>query len=365
MWYEIIPNDTLFFRDGKPFTMGSETWADSIFPPYPSTIYGAIRSWLIFEKGGLKDFKEGKFKEELGTENEKGSLLIKGPFLKKNDEVFLPCPLDLVKIKDKKARDEKDKLYPLPLTEKPPIFISDYPFDNVLLWQRQEQVEDAEGYLSLLYLKDYLKGKGDIKFLKQEKFFRFENKIGIARERTTLTSKDGHLYRVPLVRLEKGVSILVKIEGVKDIPESGILQIGGEGKTAKIQRVSNSINDFDNFDVELENKIFKIYFATPCIFKKGWLPSWIDENSFEGEYKGIKLKLICACIGKYKSIGGWNMASNQPKPLERAIPAGSVYYFEICNESDLNKIKNAFHFKNISDVFPEEGFGLTFIGGVR
>ncbi len=107
MWYEIIPNDTLFFRDGKPFTMGSETWADSIFPPYPSTVYGAIRSWLIFEKGGLKKFKEGEFKEELGTENEKGSLSIKGPFLKKNDEVFLPCPLDLVKIKDKKSKDEK------------------------------------------------------------------------------------------------------------------------------------------------------------------------------------------------------------------------------------------------------------------
>ncbi len=68
--------------------MGSETWADSIFPPYPSTIYGAIRSWLIFEKGGLKDFKEGKFKEELGTENEKGSLLIKGPFLKKMMRCF-------------------------------------------------------------------------------------------------------------------------------------------------------------------------------------------------------------------------------------------------------------------------------------
>ncbi len=374
MWYEIIPNDTLFFRDGKPFTMGSETWADSIFPPYPSTVYGAIRSWLIFEKGGLRKFKEGEFKEELGTENEKGSLSIKGPFLKKNDEVFLPCPLDLVKIKDKKSKDEKkDKkskdegnmLYRLSLTKKPQIFISDYPFDNFLLWQGKEQVKDAEGYLSLLYLKDYLNKGSEIRLLKQEEFFRFENKIGIARERTTLISREGHLYRIPLIRLKKGVSILVKIEGVKDIPESGILQIGGEGKTAKIQKISNPIDDFENFDVELKDKIFKIYFATPCIFKKGWLPSWIDENSFVGEYNGIKLKLICACIGKYKSIGGWNMASNEPKPLQRAIPAGSVYYFEICDESDINKIKNAFHFKNISDVFPEEGFGLTFIGGVR
>lgn len=363
MWYEIIPNDTLFFRDGRPFSMGAEAWATSIFPPYSSTIYGAIRSWLIFEKGGLRDFKEGKFKEELGTENEKGSLSIKGPFLKKSDEVFLPCPLDLVKIKDKKSKGKKNELYRLLLTKKPPIFISNYPFDNLLLWQGKEQVEDAEGYLSLIYLKAYLNGENEIKFLKQKEFFKSENKIGIARERTTFTSKEGHLYRIPLIRLEKKVSILVKIEGVEDIPESGIIVIGGESKTARIQIISNLIEDLENFDVELKDKIFKIYFATPSIFNKGLLPSWIDHNSFVGEYKGIKLKLICACIGKYKYIGGWNMAKNKPKPLCRAIPAGSVYYFQILDDSSIDKIKETFHLRNISDVSPEEGFGLTFIGG--
>ncbi len=363
MWYEIIPNDTLFFRDGRPFSMGAETWANSIFPPYPSTVYGAIRSWLIFEKGNLKDFKDGKFKEELGTEKEKGSLHIKGPFLKKDNELYLPCPLDLVKIKDKKSKNEKNKLYRLLLTKKSPLFVSDYPFDHLLLWQQKDQAEDTEGYLSLTYLKSYLNGKDDIRLSEQKEFFELEPKIGIARERTTLTSKDGHLYRVPLIRLEKEVSILIKIEDVKDIPESGIIQIGGEGKTAKIKKVSNLIEDFENFDVELKDKIFKIYFATPPIFNKGWLPSWIDESSFEGNYKEIKLKLICACIGKYKSVGGWDMAKNKPKHLRNVIPPGSVYYFQILDDSDTDKIKDAFHFKNISDVFPEEGFGLTFIGG--
>jgi len=63
MWYKITPNDTLFFRGGMPFTMGAESWTEIIFPPNPSTLYGAIRTWLIFAKGSLKDFKEGRFKQ--------------------------------------------------------------------------------------------------------------------------------------------------------------------------------------------------------------------------------------------------------------------------------------------------------------
>ena len=44
MQIQIDPLDTLFFRDGKPFTMGEDSWASGIVPPYPSVIYGALRS---------------------------------------------------------------------------------------------------------------------------------------------------------------------------------------------------------------------------------------------------------------------------------------------------------------------------------
>jgi len=46
----INPFDTFFFRDGKPFTMGDDSWADGIFPPSPSVIYGALRTAWISEK---------------------------------------------------------------------------------------------------------------------------------------------------------------------------------------------------------------------------------------------------------------------------------------------------------------------------
>ena len=47
--------DTLFFRDGKPFTSGEETWADGTFPPYPSVLYGALRTWFITNQKTLSD----------------------------------------------------------------------------------------------------------------------------------------------------------------------------------------------------------------------------------------------------------------------------------------------------------------------
>jgi CRISPR-associated protein Cmr3 len=39
------------------------------------------------------------------------------------------------------------------------------------------------------------------------------------------------------------------------------------------------------------------------------------------------------------SIGGWNMAKNQPKPMRKAVPAGSVYYFRLENEDYTEKIE--------------------------
>jgi len=51
----------------------------------------------------------------------------------------------------------------------------------------------------------------------------------------------------------------------------------------------------------------------------------------------------------------------------RAIPAGSVYYFEIENptKEKVTKIINYFHYKNISEERKKEGFGFSLVGVVR
>ena len=110
--------------------------------------------------------------------------------------------------------------------------------------------------------------------------------------------------------------------------------------------------------------MFKLYLSTPAIFKKGWLPEWMDENDLIGEYGGLKLKLLTASIGKTISIGGFDMKVRKPKPMRKAVPAGSVYYFKIV-EGDLQKVFEIFNQTAISDIDPMQGFGIAYVGGVH
>ena len=369
---KIKPFDTLYFRTGRPFTMGSETWADIMFPPSPSTFYGAIRSFLIFQRGGLKEFEEkgyediGKIIKDKNGERivKKGTLRISGLFLYKSELLF-PSPLDLVE-KDKKEKDKK--LIPLTLINRPKIFISDYPLKKVLIYKPKEKAEEPSGWLTSINFKDYLKNrKKEFNFLKHNELYLQEPKIGIAREPETLTSKEGHLYRIPMIRLNKKVSFVLEIDDLSDkypFPEEGIFQLGGEGRGVRYEIVEKSIlNSLKNLEFKFENNLFKIYLATPAIFENGWFPKWIKDD-YSGEYKGLRIKLIACAIGRPLFIGGWDMAKNSPKSMQKAVPPGSVYYFEVV-EGSIEKIKENFHFKNISDVSPEEGFGLSIVGEVK
>lgn len=377
MFYKITPFDTLFFRDGRPFTIGAETWANSIFPPYPSTVYGAIRTWIIFEKGTLRDFKEGKFKEEIGlppppekegNSNElkeecKGTLKLYGPIICLKNILRFPLPKDLLK---KKSSKDENYLFPLSSIKKPDIFISDYKLANILINKNDFELEEAEGFLDMPSIIDYLEGKNEnLKLIPKSEIFIIEPKIGIKRNKITLSSEKDHLYRAPMIRLQKETSLFVQVEGLKKYPEKGIIQLGGEGKTAKIEKCTEDLlKELREVNFEFKNKIFKLYLLTPAIFQKGWLPYFIDEANFQGNKEGIELELIGCSLGKYVSIGGWDLINKEPKPMYKAVPAGSVYYFKILNNTYPEKIKEVFHLKSISDIKPEEGFGLALVGEV-
>jgi len=62
MLAKITPLDIVFFRDGKPFSWGEETWAGGIFPPYPSTIYGALRTMWFSEN--IQEFSKANTEKD-------------------------------------------------------------------------------------------------------------------------------------------------------------------------------------------------------------------------------------------------------------------------------------------------------------
>jgi CRISPR-associated protein Cmr3 len=348
--------DTLFFRDGKPFSMGTDSWANSNFPPYPSVFYGAIRS-LYFSDHPAELVKASSQNDPTS------SLKIKGLYLQHSESrkidsrfKYFPLPLDCIIYKDA-SPDEKGKVFPL--SPQKQITCSSCLTNYLLTLDGYREAENTpSGLIDEFTFRDYLEGKSGFYYNKLSDFVLDEPKIGIARDKQTLIAEEGKLYHVVMKRLKK-LSFIVEFEGL-EIKENGLMKLGGEQKAARYEKIDKLNVSGEKF--ELEKKRFKLYLATPAIFKQGWLPDWLDPKSLEGKYGSLKIKLICAAAGKPLHIGGFDMKKKKPKPMYRAVPAGSVYYFEIM-EGDENSVWNLFNRQNISDFKAEEGFGLSFVGG--
>lgn len=346
--------DTLFFRDSKTFTKGEDTWADTMFPPYPSVIYGALRSAYFAENI-----------EELDLANKEGDptrgLIIKNICLKQGEEFYFPYPMDCVT--DKETKNTKI------LTLEENFLSGKHTSLNGMNDLLQSSFDTAEtvkdSLISLTSLKEYLtlEDKSPIAHKKND-FIELEPKIGIARSKHTHTSDEGMLYRVGMNRLESKlkenktnkISLVVNFEGLELLNKDGLMKMGGEGKAVRYETINDSIK------VELSqitNGKFKLYLSTPAIFKNGWLPSWIDENSLKGKIPNTntKVQLLTAAIGKPVSIGGWDIKRGCPKTMRKAIPAGSVYYLKLL-EGDISNL----HGKSISDLNSNEGFGIAYVG---
>jgi CRISPR-associated protein Cmr3 len=120
------------------------------------------------------------------------------------------------------------------------------------------------------------------------------------------------------------------------------------------------------------NKRIRLVLATPAIFNQGWLPGWLkfSGESIEGVHKeimpsGIKLKLVSACIGRWKPISGWSLekSSRGPKKIRRLVPSGSIYFFEVV-EGDAKVLVKNLWMRSVCDEKQDrlDGFGLALWG---
>lgn len=356
MLIKIKPIDTLFFRDGKPFSMGDQSAAFGVFPPYPSTLYGAIRTCIISQNDGYISFYSGNMGSEIGTPNDaiNASFKIKGLFLWKNDFIFFPTPYDFVKKGDRKG-------FKTSLQDNLP-FISNIPMNNYLLSCSGEKTESIGGsFLRDTDFMNYLLDSDNNFDLYQENYFcKVEFKTGIKRDIKSLTAAEGNLYRLGMRRFENDCAIVCDVEGVPSLKKQGILKLGGEGRAVNYLVMDDAAVLNDNtgiINLVKKSGSLKLYFATPALFEKGWIP---DDRIFNG--KDYELELITASLGNYISIGGWDMAKGGHKAMMRAVPAGSVYYFKI-TAGDPETIIEDLHYKNFGNR-ANEGFGLAFVGGV-
>jgi CRISPR-associated protein Cmr3 len=79
----------------------------------------------------------------------------------------------------------------------------------------------------------------------------------------------------------------------------------------------------------------------------------------------LKLKLISACIDRWKPISGWSLekGSRGPKEIRRLVPAGSVYFFEVLSGKAEDLVKSLW-LRSVCDKDQDrrDGFGLAVWG---
>jgi CRISPR-associated protein Cmr3 len=345
---EIQALDTLFFRDGKPFSMGEDTWANSMFPPLPSVIYGALDTAFLMQQKDLNLTQARQFSLN--------SLLLR----KDNDFIF-PFPNDLVVYENKK--DKKISTHKLLLVNKETVkgFVSNYTLDYLLQTPKADKVKDvANSYLSLPYFKAYLEGslKSQEGKIYEEIELIHEPKIGIGRDNETNITEEGKIYRVGMKRAID-IKLAISTDSLKLVDNKSFLRLGAENKQASYE-IDNYTNDFEKLkNITIKSNQFKVYLSTPAIFKDDYKPIAFHN-----------CKLLACAIGKSIAVGGFDIDKKEPKPMYKAVPAGSVYYFEAADKETAQKIANEVNNSGlgtaISEVgdFAKQGFGIAYIGNI-
>jgi CRISPR-associated protein Cmr3 len=101
-----------------------------------------------------------------------------------------------------------------------------------------------------------------------------------------------------------------------------------------------------------------LLFLTPAL-----LGTAEETNSRPPDLAAFGAIPVAAAIGRSIPVGGWDVHRHGPKPILRAVPAGSVYFYRLDRPERFGEVARALHGTCISDLFPEAGFGLAAIGG--
>jgi CRISPR-associated protein Cmr3 len=348
MKINIIPTDTVLFRDGRPFESDGADIASGSFPPFPSVFYGSMRAKFLSENLPAMEKRNQSDDPTL-------LLKIKALLLSKNAEPIFPVPRDCVLPKNSNV----PKVEVLQLV--PEDGMSSNPLTMKFSSTSNQPVSSVTGYLSFEEILNYLNGTGkSYSYQESNDILQKEYKTGIARNDGTRSTEESKLYRQEMIRMQEDFGFFLDFDNLP-VPEAGILKLGAENKSAFYQ-LANS-NWIPKVNLNSENR-FKMVLQTPAIFNNGWLPGWVNPETFQADFGGKSLKLLAAAIGNYENIGGWDIKENKPKPMHRAVPTGSVYVFE-----SLDSLDQAFfeklHGVCLSDISPEQGFGLVFIGKVN
>ncbi len=339
---KLQPVDTLFFRDGTPFSAGSASQDEvgGLFPPNPETVMGALRAGLALANGwdGKRRWPE-TLDPVLGDGPANlGRLAMEGPFLIQGDQCWFPMPRHLLGTTEGIGEEEawKPELAlrpgaPVPCELGPNTRLPHAPDAG----KRLAELVEGDGYwVSAAGLEQVLRGalpgKEDVQH--RRSLWRFESRIGLERDHLMRSAVEGKLYSSRHARLQPETGLCLSLKGVSEdwsTPLGSLVQLGGERRMVECQEWQDGISlEMPLDEVEEHGRVMGIALT----------PLELDRECFLGkaalDWPG-EVTVVSGCTTKPHRIGGWDSIARKPVALRSVLPAGSVLFCEAGSPENL------------------------------
>ncbi|MEW6601437.1 MAG: type III-B CRISPR module-associated Cmr3 family protein [Nitrospirota bacterium] len=374
--YFVRPYDVLFFRGNKSFHFG-EWFTEGVFPPYPSTFQGFIRSKMLhdgeyFDLNGR--LKPGVNAEDIVGNDERLSVSITGPYLMDRgaNEIYFKTPEDLF------GTMKGCNIYYSAFPGKYIPLESDQDFITACPNIPKEKPDNLypPDYISMKALLSYRLSLRDIKMDGINPCLS-EDRVGISLNTAGLRSgnrtvEKTKFYVTNYNRLQNNYGFYCSVN--TELKE-GSLKLGSESHLANVEKL-NTVNRLKETltisrrslnEQILKTQTFRLVLLQHGVFTDGWLPfpHRIDDGTkrlllFPDGFK-LKLELIFAFTEAHLIISVYSFASNktdgkqESRRLKRqvsAVPAGSVYMVRIQEGSDTEIVRFIDRFDNEKILYP-------------
>ncbi|MCF7936054.1 MAG: type III-B CRISPR module-associated protein Cmr3 [Synergistales bacterium] len=353
----ISPRDPLIFRDGRPFNAGEATRARTRTWPPPSQTTGAVRS-LLGKLAGV-DFRESAVIERLLA------LEVSGPLPFRRGKLFFPAPLDFTATGDAGADGAPTAHYPLRPEKPADGGGTDLPGELEPLLLPEEAGDFKPGtpppFWSRKRIASWLAGSGDFRadypadgeddHPEWITTLPTDERTHVCIDPARGSADEGLLFSTSACDFalrdgadETALSILLRVrpgggpfgDALAAKPDR-LATLGGERRTVRV-----ASSDAAPWDCPGEIRAalrgaeqVRMVLATDALFTGGWKPGWLD-SQLRGVVPGtgVRVRLRAAAVGRGRYHSGWSYDRSGgrrpgPKPARRAVPAGSVYFFDV------------------------------------
>jgi len=414
----IEPTDLLFFRDAIPMSAGQGKGAGCRLP-FPSTLHEAFRATLLRVTGETTTGKQVEGRPQAadrsGNWHPAGhdgktfiaskafrSLRTVGPLpLRLNEGLLLPVPLDV-------ARDKSGSLARLQLwrdpataaTQQPPAPSAYQPLCLPLATSPPDKHGQLHGWWSTAQMRDYLDGQtqrpgGDFSPVPTSDLWSAEHRVGVQIDPGSFAAEHGQLYAGSYLRADR-LTRLVAWTEIADpakarngeaaarqrerdqLAQLDWLLLGGEFRLARLWHKQADGRTIPDPLGALRNPptpppgdgpcLLKWMLVTPAIFAHGSLPGWCADTKKDRAGGPLPVGRVCLdlpgraqliswCLGKPRTVSGFDIVEGRAKPTLLAVPEGGVYYFLCENRATAAALAQKLHWQPRSDFYGEKGCG--------